>query len=82
MPETWVDPSSGWKATGYPRADGGLTGVTVEDPNGITRARGLYFTSEQDFSSWIKQLTRRPLGLLSPREWIALARRMRRPWWS
>lgn len=55
--DTWIDPSSHWKATGRLLSNGSLTGVTVEDANGITWARYLHFTSEQDFISWVRRLS-------------------------
>ncbi len=54
---TWFDADSRWRATGQLQADGSMTGVAVDDPNGITRVRDLRFTSKGAFTSWLRSLT-------------------------
>ncbi len=57
MTEIWIDPSSHWKAAGQVQANGSMTGATVDDNNGITRSRGVTFSSIQDFAAWVRRQT-------------------------
>ncbi len=56
MIEGWIDPSSHWKATGDVQG-GAMTSATIIDNNGIERDRGVSFSSEADFRSWVSQRT-------------------------